>query len=425
VSELNVAGCALLLTTALACQQPPRWTVEPVEGAAAVAVGVLWPLQNRDAAFDAGVGALLAACRADRARARAPRCAVTMHVDGEVACVVGVAGAADANEALAFAAALLDDAAEPTDDAIALATARAALRADDERWLIPGTVLALRARAAFGVVYEPIGDAAAMLQHTPERVRELLREPVGTAAAARGAIDTAMAARLTGLALPDPRRSAGRTASWHPPGHEVRREEVHPRVDQPFVMASFRVPDGVATATLAVAIEVARARGAREFRLRGRELRAETPLVAWSWLAGETVVRFHRRGTNFVQLLRGQQAPADAVAEGQATARELEAFLVTLRQDPPTTAEVAMARTRVCAEAGLDAADAASCAPEVLGGRLRAAMLARYRRVDRAAIESVTAAGAAAALAATLDPARGYWHTLLPAPRKDHGWPRR
>jgi hypothetical protein len=200
----------------------------------------------------------------------------------------------------------------------------------------------------------------------------------------------------------------------------VHCEEVHSRVDQPFVMAAFRVPlEGLEA--FAVGIEVAKERAARRFKLRGSEMRARTPVVAWSWLAGDSVVRFHRRGEEPRRLLPGEAA-ADAAAELAATTAELEAFLQDLRQNAPGAAEVSNACTHAVVELGLAEPTLANSDPSVLAGRLRAAMLARRRGIEAAAIAAVTPAQVQQALQGTLDAKRAYWHALMPAPQAGMGW---
>jgi hypothetical protein len=284
-------------------------------------------------------------------------------------------------------------------------------------------VLTARARAALGSPREPVGDSRAMVGSTVPQVRGWLRQRTGVVGAVRGAVEAPLRERLGRLTLvaePPPPRPRQPLSNPSPGIHE----EVHSRVDQPFVMAAFAAPGPAALPAFVVAHEVARDRAARRFQLRGSELRARTPFVAWSPLAGDDLVCFHRRGVQFVQLLPGEVA-AGAKDELAATAAELAAFLQDLRQDPPTAAEVAKARTHAVAELGLEPPTLANCDPAVLGGRLRAAMLASRRGIDLASIAAVGVAEVQQVLGTVLDPAGAYWHALMPAPQPDRGWRRR
>lgn len=423
---LTGCGAVAMFAAAVSAQQPAAFAIEAIPGAQAVAVGILWDHRSRDlgpSAAAAGEAAILANCRLDHARSRVPRVVASLHVDAEVTCIVGVVPVTEALAAAEFAAALLDDGRTMADDTIALATARAALAADDLQYLIPAGVLAARARAALGSWQQPVGDSRAMLQSTPAQVRSWLRQPGGVVGAVRGAVASPLREALGRIALTacppaEPRQRGAATPSGG------LHEEVHSRVDQPFVMAAFAVPGQDALPAFVLACEVARERAARRFQLRGSELRARTPFVAWSPLAGEDIACFHRRGVQFVQLLPGEVA-ADANAELAATAAELAGFLQELRQAAPTAAEVAKARTHALAELGLEPATVANSAPAVLGGRLRAAMLAKHRGLDAAAIAAVGVAEVQQVLAQALDPAGAYWHALMPAPQPDRGWRRR
>lgn len=415
----SVKACVGWLLLALGVRVPCQQTllVREIAGAGATAVGVLWQHDG-----DRAIARVLAECRRTRAGDRAPALVSSaVHVDGELAGVVGVARSGDEATVLAFVTALLDDASPGVADRCTLAIARGALCVDDEQFLYPGSVLARRARAAFGVAGAHDTASSALAALTVPQVGKLLVRGGALAVGVAGQASPGLLAALRGLRLPpavaEPRRAT--VAAAVPPGDE---SEIHTRVDQPFVMAAFRVPPDVSRPALAVALEVARARAAKG--LRGSEALARTPAVAWSLLAGDDVVCFHRRGRNPVALLPGE-ASADAAAERAATAAELAAFLQQLRDDPPRAPEVTAARTHLIAEAGLAEGVAGAGDAAVVGGRLLAALLASHRRIEASAVAAVTAEAAHAALVATLVRERGYWHSLLPEPRKDRGWRRR
>lgn len=408
-------------------QAPPAFLVEPVDGAAAVAVAVLWPHARGGAvprSLDVGTATIVAQCRLDHARVRVPQATASLHVDADVACVVGVLPAAAADAMPAFVAALFTAGATIDDDTIALATAAVALRADDRQMLLPAGRLGALALAAFALPANGGAPPAAMLGRAPTEFRELLRQPWPVRGALRGAVTPELADALRrhpwGEVASAPPRPAA--APQVPPAG--RREEVHARVDQPFVMVAFPAPTPELLPAFVVASEVARARAARRFKLRGSELRAGTPFVAWSALAGDPCVCLHRRGEPWRQLLPGEVA-ADADAERDATVAELAAFLQDLQQNATTEPEVSRARTVAIAEAGLEPVTAAGTEPAVLGARLRAALLARHRGLDAATLAAVGVDDVQRALAMTLRPEAASWHVLMPAPRADRGWRRR
>jgi hypothetical protein len=195
-------------------------------------------------------------------------------------------------------------------------------------------------------------------------------------------------------------------------------DTVHRRVDQPFVAAAFAVPMDLDRAALAVALAVARDRAARRWQLRGSELRAGTPFVDWSWLRGDALVAFHRRGLPPVRLRPGEPA-ADAAAERDATAAELRELLADLRR-PVDDREIGGARTQVVAEVGCQLrADASD--PATVALALRQALLRAVRGIDAGAVAAVTPAAATAALARVLD-APACWRALLPTPSVALGW---
>jgi hypothetical protein len=190
-------------------------------------------------------------------------------------------------------------------------------------------------------------------------------------------------------------------------------------------MAAFRAPDTSQLPAFAVAVEVARARAAKRFRFGGSELRAHAPFVAWSWPAGDSCVRFFRRGREPRHLIKGERFEADAAAEAAATWSELAAFLDDLRDRPPSADEVAQARQALLAELGLAVAADRPIPAAVLPGWLLVQLLATRRGIDAAAIAAVEPAAAHAVLTAAIESGKGCHHELLPLPLADRTWPRR
>ena len=88
-------------------------------------------------------------------------------------------------------------------------------------------------------------------------------------------------------ALPDQASGGARPAA-----HEVHplrppagiEQHPHTRLDGPFAALAFAVGEGADLPALAVAVEVAKMRAARDLRLRGSEASARAPFVGWSWL---------------------------------------------------------------------------------------------------------------------------------------------
>ncbi len=410
------------------------WVYREVPAASATAVGLIWEHRLGLLAVDCGCARVLAECRLQRARAAVPDVlSVHLHVDQDVTCIVAVVPAAAESAAIAFIKALLADATPMSDDELLTAIARAALVADDEQFIYPGGVLRARSLARQWP-WAAQGDSATMASMTPTQVRAWLCEPTMVAGEVRGAVSPTLRAALGQIEFPqsdefrnDENRKRGDDArydiSYQAAGGV--RQELHSRVDQPFVMAAFWLACFADRPALAVGLEVAKARAVRRFRVRGSELRAHTPVVAWSWLAGDEIVRFHRQGEQPAVLLRGEVMRADAAAETAATVAELESFLAELRQKPPTDREVSNARTHLITELGLAAFTTADGEPAVCGGRLMASLLGGRRRVDKRGIENVTPASAHAAIVYVLSPANAYWHALLPAARPDRGWRQR
>jgi hypothetical protein len=230
-------------------------------------------------------------------------------------------------------------------------------------------------------------------------VRELLRAPVEVLASGVGCVPDAVRQAAEQLTAPVPASRVRRAleASRPPPAAVDLRP--HARVDGPFAAIAFVVPTAVDRAALAVGIEVARARAARTLRLRGGEAKAQAPLVAWSWLRGEPLVVFCRRGAN-------------GADPGQPLA-ELERLIGDLLTRVPGADECDVAVRTLRSELGL-APPTAAADGAALPGWAVAALLRRHRGIDGADLAGVTAAAAHAAVRATCDPARACRAGLVP-----------
>ena len=207
----------LLAALPIAAQQPFAW--QPIAGATATAVGVLWSHGYDDDPRDrCGLAHVLTHCRLERARAAVPGVAVSgMQVGGDYALAFAVVDGADGVRAAGFLRSLLDDvggAAAPTDDQLALWIARIALAADDAEYLYPGTVLRARVRRAVGVGTRldraPAGDAAAIAALTPADVRRAMVAPVAARGAALGAVTATMRQAIESLRWPGRSRAGAR-----------------------------------------------------------------------------------------------------------------------------------------------------------------------------------------------------------------------
>ncbi len=410
-------------------QQPGEFVWRELPHAQALAVGLVWWRGFDVDLFDArstGVSTVLAECRLARARARVKGLVASPgHVDRDFSVVIGVVPGAGETQALEFLRALLDE-APMTDDEIALVVARTALAADGAEFLYPGDVLAARARRAFGGM-PSAGDSAQMAALRPDAVREQMRVAVPVTGGGAGAVTASLRAAVAALPLPardDALRFSSLMLSPATAGKGLRTEQ-HSRIDQPFVMAAFQAPEKAQLAAFAVTLQVARARAAKFFRYRGSEARAHAPFVAWSWVADDPVVCFHRRGTEPKKLIKGERLEADAAAEAAATWAELAVFLDDLRDRPPSAAEVAAARQALVDEMGLVIPHDRPVTAAVLPGWLLVQLLAARRGIDAAAIAAVEPAAAHAVLVAAIASGKGCYHELLPVPRADRTWPRR
>jgi len=401
VPVLKMLCGPLCLALPLAAQAP-LWTFHEVPGATRTALAVRWNHGfDDDRADECGAARVLAECRLLRARAAAAGPHDSgLQVHGDASVVFVVVAAADWQRGLSFVQALLDDASPLADDDLALAVARTALAADDAAWLYPGPVLGSRARQAL-LAGTPgaravAGTAAAVQALGPERVRELLRQPVAVACVAVGAVPEAL--RSAGASMPPcavAERGPAGPAPVGQPGTETGFP-TNPRIDAPFVAAAFRVPAPDRLPAFALGLEVARMRAVRSMPPRGEEGLGLAPVVGWSWLAGDPVVLFCRRAKN-------GGAPDAARAE-------LEGFLSDLRARPPSAAELDAARRSLQGEFALGSAAAGAPKPAVLPaalpGRACLLLLAKDRGIDGAAIAAATGAAVHSALVEALPAVR-------------------
>lgn len=407
-----------------------------VPGANATAVAVLWQHGlDDDEPSQVGACRVLAECRLDRARRAVPAITASGLQVCADAVTVFASGAASARLQLAaFLAALLDDTLSMQDEELSLSIARAALAADDAEFLYPGPVLQtrLRLRLCRGTsAARPVaGSAPAMAALTPGQVRELLLVPVAVRLGVLGAIPPELRRAVEGLPARavharKPERAVDAVVAV---GNAIEYE-THDRVDSPFVAVGFRAPSGDQLPAFALAIEVARAR-TRRLPMRAGQAMGRAPVVGWSWLHGDPVVVFCRRGADFVQLRPGERVEADIAAERDATVAELESILQNLRREPPTARELADALSALQLELALqplspDRQSALAANAAVLPWRLQVLLLGARRGIDKTALASATPAAVHASLASVLDPAGACWHGLMPVPRSDVGWIRR
>ena len=408
---------SLVASGLLAQQQEGVWWLDvPSE---AVVVAVLW-----DGGFDTDpIAAVLAECRLARARAAVPELRQNgLRVVGDAVVAFVVARPAQAVPLAGFVQSLLADDGPLADDLIALATARVALAADDAAFLYPGQVLAARARAHFAAdvgAPSPLGTPSALAALTPDEVRVQLRRPVGRRVLGLGAADDTLRRLLADLRVAAPAPVAPR-----PPTATVGRElrtELHERIDAPFVAAAFVVADQD-PGPLAVGLQVVRARAQRRFGSRYSGVPARAPFVAWSWLDGDPLVVFHRRGVDPLPKLPQERAQRDAAFAGEVAHGQLSALLDEARTVPPTAVELAEAKQRLLAELALAPTSSASLPAILLPGRAQALLLGERRGLRAGAVTSVDATEVQQAMQRLLAPERAFWHGLLPEPRSDRTW---
>ncbi|MEO6597231.1 MAG: hypothetical protein ABIP94_21015, partial [Planctomycetota bacterium] len=382
-----------------------------------------------DASAECGAARVLAECRLERARAEVPgTLASGMQVGADASVVFVVADGSSCARAAAFVEALLDDTRSIDDDLLARVIARTALAADDAESLYPGLALQSRARLALcsgSAARSTAGSARAIQALAPARARELLRVAVPRRGWGLGllpeALRASLAMALTGpVAIPQNSRTAAAQAIAAP-------EFVpHARVDSPFVAAAFLVPSSEQLPAFAIGVEVARARAWRRFRAMGREAMARAPFVSWSWLAGDPLVTFCRRGFDPRKLWPGEQAAADAEAERIAVQAELQGLLEDLRRVPPSAQELASAVRCLEVELAVAPASAGNAVTAgesaLLPGRIQARLLAAQRGIDVAALAAVQASELHDVLRSTLAAERAWWGGLMPYPLPGVGW---
>jgi len=428
----TVAIAALLCGSSVA-QTQQLFVLQHVEGANALAVGVLWAHGYADdEASDCGLARVLATRRLDRARRAVPSCLATgMHVGSDYGLVFGVVGRDDRERALQFLNTLLDETTDAsTDDELALTIARVALHADDAEFLYPGSLLASRARKEVGAgtaIERPAaGIAAAIAKLTPARVRAELRRPAPMRVACLGNLDEKLRAGVHKLPVPHLEHPAfapllcnERTAA------APVSTQLHDRIDSPYVAAAFALPHGLDRASLAVGVEIATARAFRRWRYRGFEQQARAPFVAWSWLHQDPLLHFCRRGENPRQLLPGERSQANADDEAGATAAELQAYLQDLRTNKPSQQELQLARASLQRRLGFAESSPWAKEPATYPGRLQVLLLATHHRVAVARLDTVSADSVHAALKQVLAQGRGSWHSLVPANSTSYGYRQR
>ena len=430
--RLLAAGC---LGIALAPAQAPEVSCRELPAADAVGVGICFAhgIAGPAELGPPGAAAVLANCRLLAARLRVPALqAGYVHVDDEVQAVVAVLPPGDLDAVRALQSAVFAADRILDDDAIAREIAGVALVADDAAFLFPGDVLWARARTALAGLGSARGDAATLLELTPARVRELLRVPVSYSVAAVGAMSAGHRQQLQQIAWPPSPPVLPASASVPAPRQGQPASELHPRVDAPFVGAAFVVPAAVSRPALAIGLEVLRSRGLRVgdgLLPRGSEALARAPLVAWSWLHGDGLVRCHRRGLDPLRLTPNEPRPPDAVTaevEAQAAADELRQWLSHAVGEPPSADEVAQARRTLVGELGLELAPDRVLDAALLPAWTVVHLLGTRRGIDAAALAAVDAEAAHRALLQVLTEADSRWHTLLPKPLPDRVWlPRR
>lgn len=390
-------------------QQAPFWTIRAVPEADATAFAFAWT-HGFDDDDDAthGLARVVADCRLDRARAAAPGTVASgVRVFARATIAFVVVRPEDHALGLRFCAALADDAGPSAADPLALALARAALAADDAAWLYPGSALQCRARRALceGPSARPVAGTVAALQGLqPAAVRVAMGKVVPTRGLVLGAVSPGLAAALAGSP------AAPASSAPLPPqrvvfaGRVDGGEVVHPRADAPLVALAFPVAPTAANAALAVGVEVARGRAARRLRLRGKEFMARAPLIAWSWVEGDPLLMFCRRGVDF--------------GRADAAAAEIDGLVADLVASAPTDDELDIARRSLQQELLAEPWSPAlrqSMTAEVLPGRATTLLLAAMRGVDPAGLADVTGESARAAIAAVCGSGTSWRGAVVPS----------
>lgn len=404
--------------------------VLPLADAAATAVGVLWshgladdPVGRR------GLARVMVGCRLRAVRAVAPAALASgVFVGDDHQLVFVILPPAHDEVAEAVLAALAARDLPFDDDAFELEIARAALVADDAEFLFPGPMMATAARRAFGGAraMPRAGAVDEILALSPAIVRAALARPAAVRVGLLGQVSDAL------------RRSAAAVA-W-PRGDAPVRGDVgfgdgaavsavveplqHGRADAPWHLRAALAPAALERPSLAVALEVAAARAARDLRPRG-ELLGRAAIVSWSWLHADPLVCFYRRGESSRKLREGERAVASRSDELAATRRELDGFLSELTQRPPSGREVAAAKQRLRSRLSLPAPGGTAAwarAPMTMPGRLQVLLLRTHHGVRVSDLDAVDAAAVRRSLSRWLDPARCVEVSLLPPESPKYGW---
>ena len=426
--------CVVAAFGAAPVAQSP-FTFRSVEGAAATAVGVLFPRGfYDDPPGRSGQAAVTAAVRLDLGLAAAGAALASgSRVGTDYAIVFAVFGPDERASAARFLGAVTGRVSEVGDDALRLAAARVALAADDAEHLYPGDVLMTGARARLGaetpLSRPPSGVASECVAMTPASLRRILSEPPVARAAVLGAVDDAWVEAISGV-------------SWPRAASEVRGDVVCPqgflahemstrasqRSDSPYVGVAFAASGREDRASFALAVEVARSRAFARLKLRGPELFARAPLVRWSWLQADPLLLFCRRGEDPVQVFPGRRAEASIDQEVTATRRDLEHLLEDLRTRAPSDAELRAAREALAAQFAAPQSEQGQQwvrEPATYPGKLQLMLLRRHHGVETDRLVDVTAEDVTATLAMFLAPGRASWHAVVPRPRETLGYRQR
>lgn len=406
-------GCAPMVA-----QQAAGWTFHELPGAAATVLAVSWDAgYDLDAPGECGACRVVVECRLERARAAVPGTkASAVHVDGGAVVAFVMVEADQGQQALQFVTAMLDERTPLSDDVIARVTARVALVADDAEWLYPGEVLASRSRRALlagtPMGHSLLGSPLAVQALSSARVRELLRQQVAASGIGIGQLPPELRSGLAGLGLVGLGSSGVGSNSVGSAGLHATEaaskslEKIgNPRTDAVFLAAALAVPASVDRAALALGLEVARVRASRMMPPRPEEAMARAPRIAWSWLHGDPVVVFMRRGLNGPSMDRPRQ--------------ELERLFADLREHPVSAEELASAVQTLDFELSLppwsaERAEAMAATPAALPARAVTVLLAQRRGVEGSAVAAATGDSVAMALASTLAPERACWLAVVP-----------
>ncbi len=248
------------------------------------------------------------------------------------------------SERLGFLARLLSGRLEISDDLHALALARARLLADDDTRLYPGSALYNKAhRVLYGgkaLGRQPAGIPAEIARITRADLMARYQNHHGTRGAVLvtvGDVDPERLLKLLRKHLPAPTGVNQLPAPVRPAvAKPVVREEIHPRVDGPYVTVAFRAPSP-ATPDAAFVVGVVAMRNLAQARFgaqRSRgEWRARFPFVRYDYLTGDPLVLVNRRGRNAV-------APQGAL-------QEIEGLLAAVRKHGPGQRDLEIAKREI------------------------------------------------------------------------------